>query len=128
MARVMTLARQLELLFEYGRARGLPVTYRAIAEATGETAYLLRKLYIGENTNPGLRTIAAIARYFGVGLDYFQCSTRKQCKDFLGGDGPGRHKDAITRQAADLSEEGVATVLSMIDYVRRAERLPVIRE
>jgi transcriptional regulator with XRE-family HTH domain len=128
MPRKVTLAEQLDLLFEYGKARGLPVTYRAIAEATGENANKLRKLHAGENNNPGLRTIAAIAKYFGIKLAYFECVTKTECRNLLSDAAPQRLQDSVTRLAADLSKEGLETLITMIDYVRKAEKLPPVRD
>jgi hypothetical protein len=38
MAKTISLAEQVDVLFTHGRERRLPVTYRAVAEAVGETA------------------------------------------------------------------------------------------
>jgi len=67
----ISLAEQIDILFKHGKEHGLPVTYRAIAEATGETANNLFRIRHGHNTNPGLRTLSALVEYFGTDLGYF---------------------------------------------------------
>lgn len=79
----IALAEKLDILFKSGKERGLPVTYRAIAEATGETANNLFRIHHGQNTNPGLRTLSALVEYFGTDLGYFSCQTTEDCLNSL---------------------------------------------
>jgi transcriptional regulator with XRE-family HTH domain len=83
MAGCISLAEQVELLFKHGRERGRPVTYRAVAEATGETANNLFRIRRGQNTNPGLRTLFALVEYFHTDLGYFSCKTKEDCLNYL---------------------------------------------
>src|SRR5260221_9134780 len=83
MAQNITLAQQMTLLFAYGESRGTTSAYRAIATATGENANNIRKIYRGENANPGLRMLKALTSYFEVDLAYFNCETRSECKGYL---------------------------------------------
>jgi transcriptional regulator with XRE-family HTH domain len=83
MSKSISLAEQVEILFQHGREQGLPVTYRAIAEATGETANNLFRIHRGQNTNPGLRTIAALIEYFETDLGYLACQTKEDCLRYL---------------------------------------------
>lgn len=80
---MISLAEQVELLFKHGREQGRPVTYRAVAEATQETANNLFRIRRGQNTNPGLRTLAALVEYFGTDLGYFACKTPEDCLNYL---------------------------------------------
>ena len=36
--KTISLAKQVDILFKHGRDQGLPITYRAVAEAAGGTA------------------------------------------------------------------------------------------
>jgi len=83
MAKTISLAEQVEVLFQQGRARGLPMTYRALAEATGETSNNIFRIHHGHNTNPGLRTLSALVAYFGTDLGYFSCKTKEDCLNYL---------------------------------------------
>ena len=83
MSKNISLAEQVNTLFQHGRERGRPVTYRAVAEATGETANNLFRIRRGQNTNPGLRTLAALVAYFATDLGYFSCQTKEDCLNYL---------------------------------------------
>jgi transcriptional regulator with XRE-family HTH domain len=83
MSKGISLAEQVELLFRYGRERGKPVTYRAVAEASGETPNNLFRIHHGQNTNPGLRTLSAIVTYFDTDLGYFSYKTQEACLNYL---------------------------------------------
>lgn len=83
MSKIISLAEQVDLLFQHGRERGWTVTYRAVAEATGETANNLFRIRRGQNTNPGLRTLSALVTYFNTDLGYFSCKTKEDCLNYL---------------------------------------------
>ena len=127
MARELTFSNKLAILFAYGEARGLATSYRAIADATKENANSIRKIYLGENTNPGIRTVLALADYFGVGLAYFDCATRIECQNYLTGAKPQQLSHDIAIRANGLSETSLEAISTMIDYVRKAEKLPARR-
>lgn len=123
MSREMPLAEKMTLLFKYGESRGLPVTYRAIAQATEENANNIRKIHLGENANPGLKILTALAAYFGVGLAYFDCRTKAECQKYLDEVAQARVLGGIAMRAEGISETGLRTIEKMIDYVREAEGL-----
>jgi transcriptional regulator with XRE-family HTH domain len=83
MSKVISLAEQVDILFQHGRERGLPVTYRSIAKATGETANNLFRIHHGQNANPGLRTLSALVAYFDTDLGYLSCKTQEECLNYL---------------------------------------------
>jgi transcriptional regulator with XRE-family HTH domain len=124
MARELTFSEKMAYLFKYGEARGIATTYRAIAEATRENANNIRKIYLGENPNPGIRTVRALADYFGVSLAYFDCATRTECQDYLTGAKPQQLRQDIAIRVDGLSETGLEAISKLIDYVRKAEELP----
>src|SRR5687768_16600521 len=83
MSKSVSLAEQIDTLFKHGQDRGWPVTYRAIAAATGETANNLFRIRHGQNTNPGLRTLSTLVEYFKTDLGYFSCQTNEDCLNYL---------------------------------------------
>ncbi len=83
MSQNISLAEQIDILFKHGKERRLPVTYRAIAEATGETSNNIFRIHHGQNTNPGLRTLSALVGYFGTDLGYFSCKLKEECLNYL---------------------------------------------
>jgi transcriptional regulator with XRE-family HTH domain len=117
----VTLAEKVDLLFKYGESRGLPVSYRAIAQATEENSNNIRKIHLGKNANPGLRTLTALAEYFGVSLAYFECQTKTQCHEFLKQQPQTKLLGGIAMRAEGLSEAGLKAIEQMIEYVRDAE-------
>jgi transcriptional regulator with XRE-family HTH domain len=125
-ARTLSLAEKLDLLFQYGESRGISPAYRTIAEATDENANNIRKIHRGENTNPGLKILTALVQYFGVGLDYFLLTTKADCEAYLARIAAARELDGIKLRANGLSEEGLNAVNNMVDFVRKAEGLPPV--
>jgi transcriptional regulator with XRE-family HTH domain len=79
----ISLAEQVDTLFKHSQEKGRPATYRAVAEATGETANNLFRIRRGHNTNPGFRTLSALVAYFETDLSYFACKTKEDCLDYL---------------------------------------------
>lgn len=124
MARGLSLADQVDLLFTYGESRGMSAAYRAIAVATGENATNIRKIHHGENLNPGLQLLIVLTRYFRVDLDYFNCTSRTACGAYLSTIAQRKLLDHIEQQAVGLSEAGRVYLKLTMDYIRRAEGLP----
>ena len=119
------LSERVEVLFSWGELQGLNVTYTAIADATGESWTNFRKIRKGENANPGLRTMEALARYFGVKLDYFQCESEAECLAYLNGITENSVLSRAKMRAHSLSPEALVTLQNMIDqvvdYMQKAE-------
>ncbi|MCC6190571.1 MAG: hypothetical protein IT318_16200 [Anaerolineales bacterium] len=124
MARQVSLADQVDLLFAYGEARGFSTAYRTIAVATEENGTNIRKIHYGENLNPGLRTLTALARYFEVGLDFFMCETQAECKDYLSGIAEQRLLGGVPQAMIGISEDGLKIILALVHIVRKAEGQP----
>ena len=121
---VLTLSEKLALLFEYGQSRGLSTKYRAIAEAIGENANNIRKIYLGENANPGLKILTGLVGYFGIDLAYFNCSTKADCQAYLAHAAPARETVGINRRAQGMSEDSLLLIRQLMDIIRKAQRLP----
>ena len=121
---ILTLSEKLALLFEYGESRGLSTKYRTIAETIGENTNNIRKIYLGQNANPGLKVLTGLVGYFNVDLAYFNCSTKADCQAYLEHAAPTRETVAISQRAQGMSEEGLALIHQLMDIIRKAERLP----
>lgn len=76
-----TLARRLDKLFRsVRRPDGSEFSYTDVAEAIVESGEPISRAYIGrlrsgEKSNPTLRTLQALARFFGVPAEYFLSDT-----------------------------------------------------
>ena len=117
---------QVELLFQLAAQMGLNTSYHAIAAATGESAPNIRRIRLGEITNPGVNTLETLGKYFGVGLEYFACQSAEECEAYVKGVAKERVSSAIAQRTAGISEEGLQTILQMINHVRRLEGLSEI--
>lgn len=117
MSTELPLWKKVDILFQWGEEQGLNVTYKAVAEATGETWTNFNKIRRGENANPGLRTVESLARYFGVRLDYFNSETEAACWTYL----KELDEESIVRKvrmrANGLSPEALVTLDNMINNV-----------
>ena len=129
------LAQRLNRLFAtvHPAGRG-PYTLREAADAinseAGETiisASYLSQLRAGQRREPSHSRLAAIARFFGVDVDYF--SPQVSAED------AGRQAEVLTAmrdagvraialRAHGLSEPSLAAVLAVIENARRLENLP----
>lgn len=121
MGKIMSLAEQVDVLFQRGRERGLPVTYRAVAEAVGETANNIFRIHHGQNLNPGLRTLSALVEYFQTDLGYFSCKTKANCLHYLNQTVPSKALDKLTLRAKGISPAGIEKILQIVDLVRQVE-------
>ncbi|WP_194904793.1 helix-turn-helix domain-containing protein [Catenulispora rubra] len=134
-----TLAERLDHLFNtvHPKDRG-PFSYKevevAINEAAGEkvisSAYIwqLRK---GERTNPSAVHLAALAKFFGVRVDYFtsdEVATRtdEQFKILQAMRDQGVKHVAL--RAEGMSPQAIASILAVMDTYRQAEGLPQIED
>ena len=121
MAKIISLAEQVDVLFKQGRERGLPVTYRAVAEAVGETANNIFRIHHGQNLNPGLRTLSALVEYFATDLGYFSCKTKANCLNYLHQTIPHKTLDKLALRAEGISPTGIEKILQVVDLVRQTE-------
>lgn len=129
------LAQRLNHLFAtvHPGGRG-PYTLREVADAinreAGEpiiSASYLSQLRAGQRTEPSHSRLVAIARFFGVGVDYFS--------DQVSAEDADRQVEVLTAmrdagvraialRAYGLSESSLAVVLAVIENARRLENLP----
>jgi transcriptional regulator with XRE-family HTH domain len=129
------LAQRLNHLFAtvHPAARG-PYTLREVADAinreAGETiisASYLSQLRAGQRREPSHSRLAAIAKFFGVGVDYFSAQVSAedagQQAELLTAMRDARVR-AIALRAHGLSESSLAVVLAVIENARRLENLP----
>lgn len=129
------LAQRLNQLFAtvHPAGRG-PYTLREVAQAINDeagepviSASYLSQLRAGQRREPSHSRLSAIARFFGVDIDYF--SARAHAED------AGRQIEvlaamrdsgvrAVALRAHGLSESSLAAVLAVIENARRLENLP----
>lgn len=121
MAKTISLAEQVDVLFQHGRERGLPMTYRAVAEAMGETANNIFRIHHDQNLNPGLRTLTALVEYFDTDLGYFACKSKVACLNYLHHTIPHQTLNKLARRAEGISPAGIKKILQVVEIVRQAE-------
>lgn len=129
------LADRLERLFETVHPAGRrPYSLREVAAAINDTAgetiisaTYLSQLRSGQRTEPSHSRLVAIARFFGVGIDYFSDAipaedARRQAEVAAAMRNAGIRQLAL--RANGLSDSSLAAVLAVIDNARRLENLP----
>ena len=111
-----------------------PYSLREIADAINDEAGInlisaayISQLRTGQRTEPSHSRLAALARFFGVGVDYFsdeataeEASRQLEVLAALRDDGVR----AVALRAAGLSESSLAAVRAVIENARRLEGLP----
>lgn len=117
----ISLAEQVEILFEYGTSRGLNTTYRTIAAATGESASNLHKIHQGINDNPGLKLLRSLSDYFGIELAYFDCHTAEGSRRYLKERAEEGVMADVDMRVGQISHEGLRIIREVISYVKRVE-------
>jgi transcriptional regulator with XRE-family HTH domain len=129
------IAQRLDHLFAtvHPAGRG-PYTLREVADAinaeAGEniiSAAYLSQLRTGQRAEPSHSRLAAIARFFGVEIDYFSGETAageadRQLEFLVAMRDAGVRSVAL--RASGLSEASLAAVRAVIENARRLEGLP----
>lgn len=115
--------RKFGLLLEHARTHGIPSSYQVVAEATRLDPVELARLHRGLIPNPEYPLLHSLAVYFGVGLDYFDCSTVRQCRNYLRG---VRDADRLSKarfHQQGISARSLALLRDVLEYVIWSERL-----
>ena len=134
-ARGSVIAERLNHLFAtvHPAGRG-PYTLREVADAINAeagssimSAAYMSQLRSGQRAEPSHSRLAAIARFFGVEIEYFSDSTAadeadRQLEVLAAMRDAGVRSVAL--RAAGLSEASLAAVRAVIDNARRLEGLP----
>jgi transcriptional regulator with XRE-family HTH domain len=129
------LAERLDglILTVHPTGRG-PYSLREIAEAINTeagtsliSAAYISQLRTGQRTVPSHSRLAALARFFGVGIDYFSDETtaeetNRQLEVLAALRDDGVRSVAL--RAAGLSESSLAAVRAVIENARHLEGLP----
>lgn len=118
------LPEQMEVLIESGKQRGVPVTYRAIAEGSGESLNNVYRIHHGQNVNPGIQTLSTLAQYFQTDLGFFDCKSKEEATAYLGKTVPEKTFEAVALRTKDISPAGMKKIMELIDLIRLAEGLP----
>ncbi|MFP3854828.1 MAG: helix-turn-helix domain-containing protein [Anaerolineales bacterium] len=115
MSKEITLSGRFDLLLEHAKRSGKDTSYTAISKGTGISNANIRKIHTGDNQNPGLEVIDALANYFEVDPGYFFMKTETECLDYL------KEKDnrRLLARARDLDEEALETLRELIDHIER---------
>jgi transcriptional regulator with XRE-family HTH domain len=128
------IAERLNRLWDAHRP-GSPPSLQEVADAVNQEAghrvvapQYLSMLRRGQRTEPGFTILAALARYFGVKVDYFtgddesaqQTEAELRLLQALRDDGVRR----IALCAADLSPEDLEQILGIVRRFRLADGLP----
>lgn len=119
-----SLPEQIEVLIEHGKQRGIPVTYRAIAEGSRESLNNIYRIHHGQNLNPGVKTLSAIAEYFQTDLGFFNCRTKEEALAYLEKTVPEKTFEAVALRTKDISPAGMKKIMELIDLIRLSEGLP----
>jgi transcriptional regulator with XRE-family HTH domain len=129
------IAERLNRLWDARQPEGRPYTLREVADAVNKEAghslvspQYLSVLRRGERSEPSFSILAALARFFGVTVDYFSAGeetaghTEEELRLLQAlSDNDVRH---LALCAADLNESDLATVIGIIQRFRIAEGLP----
>jgi transcriptional regulator with XRE-family HTH domain len=129
------IAERLNRLWEARQPEGHPYTLREVADAINTQAghalvspQYLSVLRRGERTEPSFTILAALARFFGVTVDYFSADEETAVHSEAElrllqalRDNGVRH---LALCAADLNADDLATVIGIIHKFRIAEGLP----
>ena len=134
-SRGSVIAERLNRLWDARQPEGRPWTLREVADAVNtEAGYnLVSPQYLsvlrrGERTEPSFSILAALARFFGVMVDYFSDDevTARHSEAELRllqalSDAGVRH---LALCAADLNPDDLATITGIIQRFRVAQGLP----
>jgi transcriptional regulator with XRE-family HTH domain len=129
--RQRSFGHRLDSLFRNTRKPGSAKGYsvREVAAALGWSHTHLSNLRSGRAADPRLTEMQALANFFGVPLSYFTGedaaeppSSRIQLRLLNALADPSIERVALRMADAELSEQGAAAVLAMIDQVRLLER------
>jgi transcriptional regulator with XRE-family HTH domain len=117
---MITIQRQLELLWENVLSDGKPKTVAEVARMIGVTEQTLLNLLHGRAHDPRLHTLHGLIECFGISLDYFNLRTEAECLDYLAKRGKlGAAPDllkTINTQARTLSPDKSRDVLTILQW------------
>ncbi len=120
------ISEQIAILLDYGlNANGNTPGLREVAEDCGISDQTLVNLVQGKATNPRLKTLLALCRYYRISLDYFAAESQAACLAYLN---TYRLKNAapllseISQATARLSPKGQRNILAMLDWMEAAKQ------
>jgi len=122
-ARYLTFGEQLRILIDfYPNKHGQPDSITHIAEATDISVQTLLNLLDGTSASPRLDTARRICTFYGISLDYFECKTEAECRDYLVQQrllGASQLTQTIERETQAMSPRNKRNVLSLMEWIRR---------
>ncbi len=123
----MPISEKIDILFRWAEKRGVTVTYQAIGAKTNIAWTTIQKARTGAIDNPTFRTMVAIAEYFEVDLNYFQCRANAECLTYLHVYTSESLRANAKQRAGELSPEALVTldaiITSAIEYMEEKEGL-----
>lgn len=116
---------QIQLLLDCDAADCSQSRFSELAKATGLSDQTWANLLQGKSTNPRLNTLLILCQFFGISLDYFNCTSETECREYL-----YIHRlrltspllDPIETAADRLSPQGQRNVLAIMEWMRMAAR------
>ncbi len=109
----INFAERLNHLFDTViKTNGSSYTHEEVYQATGITVGYISRLRSGKATNPGYDIIRKLSTFFKVSPNYFfgkEGITSDEAKKRL--------KEDIALRASHLDDEGVQTLVNMLEYI-----------
>lgn len=104
---------------------GRPYLTQEVADQVRISHATINQLRTGRNKNPSVPTLQEIARFFGVPLNFFDCTSYEECYAVLVGQRPEDLPGPIAEiafRASELSTKAQQDLLKIISWVEAAER------
>jgi transcriptional regulator with XRE-family HTH domain len=120
----LSLSHQIRLLVDsLTDETGHPYSSARIAAATGISDQTLLNLISGKSDNPRLDTLQKLCAFYGISLEYFECTSEQRCIEYLAhrrleASSPIAHEIAVAADA--LSSQGKENVLTLLEWIESA--------
>ncbi len=96
-----------------------------VADRVSISHATINQLRTGRNKNPSFPTLQEIAGFFGVPMDFFNCSSYEECYAMLLGQEPDDLPGTVAQiafRASVLSPKAQEDILKIIGWVEASER------
>lgn len=116
----------INFLFEHvHRPDGRVYVTQDVADNVRISHATINHLRTGRNKNPTLPTLQEIARFFGVPLTFFECTSYEACFAVLAGQDAEELPETVAEilfRASALSPKAQRDILKVVRWVEAAER------
>ena len=117
---------QFRILLEtFPAPDGHPYSLAVIARATKLSEQSLANLLDGSTQNPRLDTLRRLCRFYDISLDYFDCQTDAECRNFLAQYAAQRASPMVREidtESETLTPSSKRSVLRLLDRLRHLRR------